>query len=346
MIQRLVPDARVAVGHGQLEGDRLEEIMMGFVDGRYDVLVATTIVESGLDITNANTILINDAQNFGLSDIHQMRGRVGRSNKKAFCYLIVPSLLILTNDAKRRLKAITEFNELGSGFQIAMRDLDIRGAGNLMGAEQSGFIHEMGFDTYMKILNEALEELKEEDWYKENMKEDNLQIDKSAFGRSFVKETQMETDLEMLIPDSYVRNNQERLKLYSELDEIDSEFGLLHFEQNLKDRFGPLPWPVLSLVKAFKVRLLAKSLGFEKIILKGGKLQAWFLSKPKSPYYSSSIFMAVMNYVQKSPTYCTLKENENRLSLTIKEVKSMEDAEGIFGYIRESIPSELQSANA
>lgn len=340
IIQRLVPNAKVVVGHGQLDGDQLEEVMLGFMEGNYDVLVSTTIVESGLDITNANTIIINDAQNFGLSDLHQMRGRVGRSNKKAFCYLMVPSLLTLTNDAKRRLRAITEFNELGSGFQIAMRDLDIRGAGNLMGAEQSGFIHEMGFDTYMKILNEALEELKEEDWYKESVGEMHDSSANASFSRSFVKETQLETDLELLIPEQYVRNNQERLKLYSSLDELANEAALLKFEIDLKDRFGPVPLTVKNLLKAFKIRLMARELGFEKIILKGGKLIAWFLSKPQSPYFSGPAFQAVLNYAQKTPAFCSMKESEQRLSLTIREIKSMEDAEGIFTYIRDSIPQE------
>ena len=335
IIQRLVPEAKVVVGHGQMDGDKLEKIMLEFIEGQHDVLVATTIIESGLDIPNANTIIINDAQNFGLSDLHQMRGRVGRSNKKSFCYLLVPSHLTLTSDAKKRLKAITDFSELGSGFQIAMRDLDIRGAGDLLGGEQSGFINDMGFDTYMKILSEAIDELKEEDWYKEEIGiADTEDEDKGRFFKSFVKETQIETDLELLIPDYYVGNISERLNLYRELDAISRELDLLRFEENLKDRFGAIPKQVKELINGMRMRWAAMEIGFEKIILKNGKLIAYFLSKPDSEYFNSAIFKNILKYAQQHPSSCKLKEGNNKLSITIERIKSIEDVIGLFNYIR------------
>jgi transcription-repair coupling factor (superfamily II helicase) len=343
MISRLVPDARVAIGHGQMDGDKLEETMLAFIEGYFDVLVATTIVESGLDIPNANTIIINDAQNFGLSDLHQMRGRVGRSNKKAFCYLLVPSLLTLTSDARKRLKAITEFTELGSGFQVAMRDLDIRGAGNLLGGEQSGFINDMGFETYMKILSEAMEELKEEDWYKKSVHEEDL-IDKSVFSRSFVKETQLETDLELLIPESYVTNLTERLTLYRELDDITKEKDLMAFENNLRDRFGPLPKQVSELINVVRLRWLAMESGFEKIILKNSKMILHFLSKPDSPYFSSPQFAGIMSYVQKNSSFCSLKEGHAKLTLGIDRVREIYEAIDIFAGIKKEIRPHEQKA--
>ncbi len=335
-IQRLVPSARVAVGHGQMEGDKLEKVMLNFIEGAFDVLVATTIVESGLDISNANTIIINDAQNFGLSDLHQMRGRVGRSNKKAFCYLLCPSLLTLTNDARKRLKAITEFTDLGSGFQIAMRDLDIRGAGDLLGGEQSGFINDMGFETYMKILSEAIDELKEEEWYKEQMHSEDQDNDsgKAAFSRSFVKETIIDTDFELLIPDFYIGNITERLTLYRELDNISKELDLIKFENNLRDRFGPMPVQVQNLMAAMRMRWLAMEIGFEKLILKNGKMIAYFLSKQDSEYFNTPVFKAVLAYAQKLPHQCKLKEANNKLTFTVEGVKQVKDVSGIFNYIR------------
>lgn len=340
LIQRLVPEAKIITGHGKMEGEKLEEVILNFMEGQYDVLISTTIVESGLDIPNANTIIINDAQNFGLSDMHQMRGRVGRSNKKAFCYLLVPSQLTLTNDAKKRLRAITEFSDLGSGFQIAMRDLDIRGAGNLLGGEQSGFINDMGFDTYMKILSEAIEELKEEDWYKKEIGEDQNQNEKATFARTFVKETQLDTDLELLIPDYYIGNAEERLSIYRELDEITKETELLRFENALKDRFGPLPKQVSELIAAIRMRWQAMRLGFEKLILKNGKMIAYFISKPNSPYYSTSIFQSILHYAQMHPANCSLKEQNERFSITISPIKSIGDVSGIFNFIESLIPSE------
>lgn len=324
-LQRLVPDARIAIGHGQMDGDKLEEVMLGFMEGDYDVLVATTIIESGLDISNANTIIINEAQQFGLSDLHQMRGRVGRSNKKAFCYLLAPASILLTEEARKRLKAIVEFSDLGSGFQIAMRDLDIRGAGNLLGGEQSGFINDMGFDTYMKILNEAMEELKEEDWYKEAVHEKE-HTDKTVFSRQFVKETLVETDLQLLIPDNYVSNLSERLVLYRQLDNITKEEELILFEENLRDRFGPLPGEVKELVNVVRLRWLAMTLGFEKLILKNSRMIAHFLSKQQSDYFSGPHFKAALAYVQKFPQRCTLKEQNNKLTLGIEDVLHIQSA--------------------
>ncbi|HTA63299.1 MAG TPA: transcription-repair coupling factor [Bacteroidia bacterium] len=332
IIQRLLPEAKVAVGHGQMEGDKLEDVMLNFIEGRTDILVATTIIESGLDISNANTIIINDSQNFGLSDLHQMRGRVGRSNKKAFCYLLVPSLLTLTSDAKKRLKAITEFTDLGSGFQIAMRDLDIRGAGDMLGGEQSGFINDMGFDTYMKILNEAVEELKEESWYKEQTKDMQLaetQV-KTAFSKAFVKDTVLETDFELLIPDRYIENITERLNTYKQLDEAQTEDELVVLLKNLEDRFGPLPQQVLNLTDAIRMRRRAMYLGFEKLVLKNGKMLAYFISKQESEYYNSEAFKSILLYAQKNPAYCALKEQGARFYISIQNVKSVKDVMVIF----------------
>lgn len=330
IIQRLVPDARIAIGHGQMDGDKLEDVMLGFMEGDYDVLVATTIIESGLDISNANTIIINDAQNFGLSDLHQMRGRVGRSNKKAFCYLLAPSQILLTAEARKRLKAIVDFSDLGSGFQIAMRDLDIRGAGNLLGGEQSGFINDMGFDTYMKILNEAVEELKEEQWYKE-IAEDSIESkDKSIFSRQFVKETVVDTDLQLLIPDSYVNNLTERLLLYRELDNITLEEDLVKFESNLRDRFGPVPNESVELINVVRMRWKAMNLGFEKLTLKNNKMLCYFLNKQESDYFSSPMFHAALMFTQKFPSRCTLKEQNSKLFLTVEDVDTIKQSADIL----------------
>ncbi len=327
ILQRLVPEARIAVGHGQMDGDKMEDVLLGFIEGEYDVLVATTIIESGLDISNANTIIINDSQNFGLSDLHQMRGRVGRSNKKAFCYLLTPPFINLTSEARKRLTAIVEFSDLGSGFQIAMRDLDIRGAGNLLGGEQSGFINDMGFDTYMKILNEAIEELKQEDWYKQSIEaNESANTDKSVFSRQFVKETVVDTDLQLLIPESYVSNLTERLLLYRELDNITKEEELTQYQEHLRDRFGPLPIEVSELINVVRMRWAAMKLGFEKITLKNNKMLSYFLSKQDSDYYNSPMFKAVLLYAQKTPKQTALKEQNNKLWLTIENIKSVDEA--------------------
>lgn len=342
MIQRLVPDARVAIGHGQMDGDKLENVMLGFMEGYYDVLVATTIIESGLDISNANTIIINDAQNFGLSDLHQMRGRVGRSNKKAFCYLLAPPQISLSDEARKRLRAIVEFSDLGSGFQIAMRDLDIRGAGNLLGAEQSGFINDMGFDTYMKILNEAIEELKEENWYKEAVGEgQNNSADRSVFSRQFVKETLVDTDLQLLIPDSYISNLTERLVLYRELDNIIKEEDLITYENNLRDRFGPVPSEALELINVVRLRWKAMRLGFEKLTLKNKKLFAYFVSQKNSDYFNTPIFKAALSFAQDHPRLCHLKEQNNKLILTVEDVDSITKASGVLQQIEKLISDKI-----
>lgn len=318
VVKKLVPNAQVAIGHGQMEGKKLEEVMIGFVRGDYDVLVSTTIVESGLDIPNANTIIINNAQNFGLSDLHQMRGRVGRSNKKAFCFLITPPLSTLTDEARRRLKAIEEFSELGSGFNIAMRDLDIRGAGDIFGAEQSGFISEVGYDMYHKILDEALQELKEKE-YKSVFADDNKPSE-------FVKECQLETDMELLIPTDYVYNIEERLSLYKELDSLENEEQLENFADRLKDRFGDIPEPTIDLFNAVRLRWYAKKAGFEKIVLKGSVFIGFFISDKESAYYQSPEFGRVLEYVQNNHRLSRMKETNGKLSLTIKNIKKIEQA--------------------
>ena len=345
IIQRLVPDARIAIGHGQMDGDKLEDVMLGFMEGDYDVLVATTIIESGLDISNANTIFINDAHQFGLSDLHQMRGRVGRSNKKAFCYLLAPSQILLTSEARKRLKAIVDFSDLGSGFQIAMRDLDIRGAGNLLGGEQSGFINDMGFDTYMKILNEAMEELKEESWYKEALEQGENSHDKSVFSRQFVKETVVETDLQLLIPEEYVSSLTERLLLYRELDNITKEEDLGIYENNLRDRFGPLPNEVSELIDVVRMRWQAMKLGFEKLTLKNNKLIAYFLNKQQSDYFSSPMFQGALLFAQKFPHLCVLKEQNTKLYLSIEDVRSVKRARDILNQIENLIPLSTPNTN-
>ncbi|MCE2772407.1 MAG: transcription-repair coupling factor [Bacteroidetes bacterium] len=330
MIQRLCPDMRVAVGHGQMDGGKLEQIMVDFIEGQYDVLVATTIIESGLDISNANTIIINDAHMFGLSDLHQMRGRVGRSNKKAFCYLIAPPAFMLTSEAQRRLKAIEDFSDLGSGFHISLRDLDIRGAGNLLGAEQSGFISDLGFDMYQKILDEAIQELKEtefKDLFKEEeaeQKEARADVHAKHIG-VYVRDTQVDTDLEILIPDAYVNNITERLSLYRQLDDSETDDDLMRFEDMLRDRFGPIPAQVLELIETVRLRWLGMELGMERIILKNGKMICYFVANQNSPYYQSEAFTKVLRYVQSNYD-AKMKETNNKLTLSFEPVRSVQDA--------------------
>ncbi len=324
MIQRLCPSAKVAVGHGQMEGHKLEKVMVDFIEGNYDVLVCTAIVESGLDIANANTMIINDAQNFGLSDLHQLRGRVGRTNKKAFCYILVPSMLTLTDEARKRLKAIEDFSDLGSGFSIAMRDLDIRGAGNLLGAEQSGFISDIGYEMYQKILDEAMQELKEE------MGTPAQEQEK----QTFLNDCSIDTDLELLIPDSYISNITERLSLYKELDESKTEDDLRKFLENLIDRFGPVPVQTQELINTVRLRWLAMGTGFEKLILKNGKMVCHFISNKKSAYYESARFAEVIGFVQQNPHVCTMKESGSRFTLTIEKVGSVERAKEILAGLK------------
>lgn len=317
IIKKLVPDARVGVGHGQMDGHQLEKVMLGFVEGEFDVLVSTTIVESGLDIPNANTIIINDAQNYGLSDLHQLRGRVGRSNRKAFCYLLAPPLSILSDEARKRLKAIEEFADIGSGFNIAMRDLDIRGAGNILGAEQSGFITEIGFEMYQKILDEALHELKLAEY---------SELYKDEMDKEFVRECQIETDLEILIPDNYISNITERLSLYKELDSIETEEALMSFQEQLIDRFGPVPSETQELLSAIRLRMLAKTIGIEKLILRNQVMTSYFLSNETSAYYQSDMFTAVLKYVQTHTSSCRMKEGAGKLTITFQRVSSISDA--------------------
>ncbi len=324
IILRLVPDARVAVAHGQMEGSKLEKTMMRFIEGEFDVLVSTNIIESGLDIPNANTIIINHAHNFGLSDLHQMRGRVGRSNKKAFCYLLTQPTTGLTSDARKRLSTLEEFSDLGDGFKVAMRDLDIRGAGNLLGAEQSGFITDLGFDAYHKILDEAVRELKETKF------KDLFVKELSDTTKLLVQDCSVETDLEILIPDEYVKNITERLSLYNKLDNIKTEEKLLAFTEEIKDRFGPVPEPVLELIDAVRLRWLAQQAGFEKLVLKSGKLKGYFVPQTNETYYKSEIFGKVLAYMQAHPKRCKMKEVKEKLLLTIEDVQEVNIAKGLI----------------
>lgn len=317
LIRKLVPHARVGVAHGQLEGDDLEDVMLKFINHDFDVLVATTIIEAGLDIPNANTIIINQAHMFGLSDLHQMRGRVGRSNKKAFCYLLSPPLSTLTPEAYKRLSAIEEFSELGSGFNVAMRDLDIRGSGNLLGAEQSGFIAEIGFEMYNKILDEAVQELKEEEF------SDLFDEDKN---RKYVSFTQIDTDLEVLIPDEYVTNITERYNLYNEIAKLENEEQLTAFEKALEDRFGPIPPQVYELFNTLRLQWLGKTIGFEKISFKKQTLKGYFVNNPKSSYFESEQFGKVLAFVGANPAICNLKEVKGQLRLAISNVNTIDYA--------------------
>jgi len=323
MIQRLVTNARVGIGHGQMDGKKLEELMLAFMNGEFDVLVATTIIESGLDVPNANTIFINNANNFGLSDLHQMRGRVGRSNKKAFCYFICPPYHMMTDDARKRISALEQFSELGSGFNIAMKDLEIRGAGDLLGGEQSGFINEIGFETYQKIMNEAIEELKENE-FKE------LYKDEEKPEKEYVKDLNIDTDFELLFPDEYINSITERLKLYNELSLIKDEKTLLEYEQKLIDRFGALPKQAVSLLNSIKIKWIATKFGVEKLVMKQGKMICYFVSDQQSAFYASPNFHQVLQFVQKHSNICKMKEKQTpnglRLLLTFENVKSIRKA--------------------
>lgn len=317
LIERLVPGCRVAVAHGQMEGDRLEDIMIKFVEGDYDVLVATTIIESGLDIPNANTIIINNAHMHGLSDLHQMRGRVGRSNKKAYCYLFSPPLSTLTQEARKRLSAIEQFSDLGSGFNVAMRDLDIRGAGNLLGAEQSGFIAEIGYEMYHKILDEAVQELKDEEF---------KELFKDEIAKPKANEVQVDVDAEILIPDQYVRNIQERLSLYNELASIETEEKLLKFRDEMIDRFGPMPMQLKGLFDSMRMKWKARELGFERVKLDDKVLTCYFPANQESNYYQSALFGNIIKYVSGHPVRCSMKQTPKHLTLKIKNINGVLDA--------------------
>jgi len=332
LVRRLCPDVDVAVAHGQMEAEKLEKTLIDFIDKRHEVLVCTNIIETGLDIPNANTILISNAHQFGLSDLHQLRGRVGRSNKRAFCYLFSPPPSVLTPDARKRLRIIEEFSDLGSGFEIAMRDLDLRGAGNLLGGEQSGFIAEIGYETYQKILEEAIQELKEQDFkdvFKEELEKENR----------FVRDVQIDTDVEMLIPTEYVSNTQERLSLYTELDAIDNEEALEKFEDMLRDRFGRIPGEVIELFDGLRLRWIAKSLGFERLVLKENKLRCYFVENPQSAYYESKYFQNVLQFITtEGPKFgISLKQSPRNLILVKDNVENLREARALLLAIAERV---------
>jgi len=323
MIHKISPYVKTIVAHGQMEPAKLEKTMLDFISGDYDVLISTSIIEAGLDIPNANTIIINNAQSFGLSDLHQLRGRVGRSNKKAFCYLITPPLETLTNEARRRLKAIEEFSDLGSGFSIAMQDLDIRGAGNLLGGEQSGFIADIGFETYQRILDEAIQELKETDF--KGVFDTDKEVKEKSWKPAHA-DCHIETDLELLLPDSYVNSIPERMRLYKELDSIERPEDLKRFENQLIDRFGALPQQTIELLNVVRLRWIAIELGIEKVVLKNEMLICYFISNQLSPFYSSETFTKIIGYIQRNQSFLQLKESKERLSLIVKKVEKIDDA--------------------
>lgn len=331
LIEKLVPDCRVAIGHGQMKPEELEKIIMGFINYDYDLLLSTTIVENGIDISNANTIIVNDAHRFGLSDLHQMRGRVGRSNKKAFCYLIAPSKACLTPESRRRLEALETFSDLGSGFNLAMQDLDIRGAGNLLGSEQSGFMEDLGYETYQKILSQAVTELKNEefnDLYQQEMDEGKL-----LTGDDFVDDCAVESDLETYFPDTYVPGSSERMLLYRELDHLQSEEEVAEFRKRMIDRFGPVPREADELMCVVGLRRLGKMLGCEKIMLKQGTMQLQFVSNVNSPFYRSEMFSRVLAYATTHIQDCALKEKNNKRYLRIRDMKSVEQAKNLLSFI-------------
>ena len=341
LIHKYVPDCRIAIGHGQMPPEELEKVLMGFMNYDYDVLLSTTIVENGIDISNANTMIINDAHRFGLSDLHQMRGRVGRSNRKAFCYLLAPPKSSLTPEARRRLEALENFSELGSGFNLAMQDLDIRGAGNLLGAEQSGFMEDLGYETYQKILNQAVTELKNDEFqdiYAEQMAQGN-----DISGEEFIEDCAIESDLEMYFPDNYVPGSSERMLLYRELDNINDDNDLEAYRQRLIDRFGEIPHEGLELMQVVPLRRLGKRLGCEKISLKQGKMNMQFVANPESAYYQSRTFSAVINYVGNHPRRCDFKQVGTRRLLTISEIPTVEAAVSV---LREMLKASADATQA
>ena len=325
LIERNIPDCRVCIGHGQMQPEELEKIIFDFVNYDYDVLLATTIIESGIDIPNANTIIINQAQNFGLSDLHQMRGRVGRGNKKAFCYLLAPPLSSLTPEARRRLQAIENFSDLGSGIHIAMQDLDIRGAGNMLGAEQSGFIADLGYETYQKILAEAVTELKNDE-FSELYADEVKAGDEVLSGEGFVDECTVESDLELLFPNEYIPSSSERMLLYRELDKLELDKDVEDFKARLKDRFGTIPPEGEELIRIVPLRRIAKRLGIEKIFLKSGRMTLFFVSNPDSPYYQSEAFGKIIVYMSRYPRQCNLREQNGKRSMIIKDIKDVQSA--------------------
>ena len=342
-INRICPNVKTAVVHGRMEGKDIENVMYDFIQGDYDVLIATTIIESGLDIPNANTIFINDAHHFGLSELHQLRGRVGRSNRKAFCYLLAPPFDTLTHEARRRLKAIEEFSELGSGFNIAMQDLDIRGSGNLLGGEQSGFIADVGFETYQRILNEAMLELREAGYIETDQEKAGVHEHVKHSKTNYVNDFQIDTDLEIMFPDEYVSNISERIRLYKELNEIENEEGLQVFGEKMTDRFGPLPAPALALLDIVRIKWIAMKLGIEKILLKNNMLIAYFVSDPRSDYYRSPLFASIMDFVNKKQMRMKVRQKETKLSLTVSDVVSIRGAIFLLNKIFEFSENEMRA---
>ena len=326
-ILKYIPDARIAIGHGQMKPEELEHIILDFANYDYDVLISTTIVENGIDIPNANTIIINSAQYFGLSDLHQMRGRVGRGNRKAFCYLLAPPLSALNQESRRRLEALENFSDLGSGINIAMQDLDIRGAGNMLGAEQSGFIADLGYETYQKILSQAVTELKNDEFseiYKEEIKSGEMT------GEDFVDDCSVESDIEMYFPDQWVPTDSERMLLYRELDNLKTDDELARYRQRLIDRFGEIPKVANELMNVVPLRRKAKQLGCERLMLKMGRMTMFFVSNPNSPYYQSQAFDSILNYIASNPRRCNIRENNGKRSLVVNDVKTVEDAIVVF----------------
>ncbi|MFN2439929.1 MAG: DEAD/DEAH box helicase, partial [Chitinophagaceae bacterium] len=330
MIQGLCPDLSIGYAHGQMEGHELETRILDFIERKYDVLVCTNIVESGVDIPNVNTIIVNNAHQFGLSDLHQLRGRVGRSNKKAFCYLLAPPMSTLPNDSRKRLQTLEQHSDLGSGFQIAMRDLDIRGAGNMLGGEQSGFMADIGFETYQKILDESIRELKRSD-FKELFKEEISKQD------DFVQDCTIDTDLEILIPDEYVENITERLSLYSRLDNSETEEELLQMEQEFLDRFGPLPLEVQELFITVRCRKLAVELGFERLILKNNTLRCYFINKADSPYFESDVFRNILDHLQTGTNKAKLKQTGKHFILVMEPAKTMQEVYSFLQRMHEKV---------
>ena len=324
IIEKHIPDCRVAIGHGRMTPESLEKIVMGFMNHDYDVLLSTTIVENGIDVPNANTIIINDAHRFGLSDLHQMRGRVGRSNRKAFCYLMAPPLSYLPTESRRRLEALETFSDLGSGFNLAMQDLDIRGAGNLLGAEQSGFMEDLGYETYQKILSQAVNELKNDEF--QDLYADQMAEGEKLSGEDFVDDCNIESDLEMYFPDTYVPGSSERMLLYRELDKIETDDDLNAYRQRLEDRFGPVPSEGEELLQVVMLRRLGRSLGCEKIILKQHLMQMQFVSRQDSVFYKSEVFGKILNYVGYHPRVCDLKVVGGKNRLAIKMIDSVSSA--------------------
>ena len=324
LIHKYVPDARVTIGHGQMKPEELEEILIGFINYDFDVLLSTTIVESGIDVSNANTIIINDAHRFGLSDLHQMRGRVGRGNRKAFCYLLAPPKSALTQEAKRRLEALETFSELGSGFNLSMQDLDIRGAGNLLGAEQSGFMEDLGYETYQKILNQAVTELKNDEF--NDLYEEQMNEGENLTGDDFVEDCAIESDLEMYLPDLYVPSGSERMLLYRELENLKTDDDVDQYRLRLIDRFGPVPHEGEELLQVVALRRLGLNLGCEKIILRQGQMRMQFVSNPMSAYYKSPLFDKALDYIGRNPRRCNLKEVSGRRMMVVSDVKTVGDA--------------------